>query len=114
MQVVEKPWGREEIIEVNDAYCVKRLTMNAGCQCSYQYHLEKVETIYVVYGYLYITIEDDSDTKLEKTYSAGDTITIQPGTKHRMRAGATQAIYVECSTPQLEDVVRVEDDYGRS
>lgn len=109
MEIVEKPWGREEIIEVNDAYCVKKLTMNAGCRCSYQYHERKLETIYVVYGYLYITIEDET-----RCYSAGDTITIEPRTRHRMAAKAVQAVYIECSTPDLEDVVRIEDDFGRS
>jgi len=108
MEVIPKPWGREEIIEVNDAYCVKKLTMNAGCRCSYQYHERKVETIYVVFGCLYITIEGET-----KCFVAGDSVTILPGVKHRMAAKATQSVYIECSTPDLEDVVRVNDDFGR-
>jgi len=109
MRVVEKPWGKEEIIEVNDAYCVKRLTMHSGCRCSYQYHERKTETIYVIRGPLYITIEGET-----KSYSPGETITIKPRVKHRMSAVEMHAIYVECSTPDLEDVVRVDDDFGRA
>jgi len=109
MRVVEKPWGREEIIEVNDHYCVKKLTMNPGCRCSYQYHEQKLETIHVIRGMLYITIEGQT-----LSYSPGDSVTIKPGVKHRMSAKAVEGVYLECSTPDLEDVVRVEDDFGRS
>lgn len=54
MQVIEKPWGREEVIEINDKYMLKKLTMFAGHRCSLQYHNTKKETIYILSGVLKI------------------------------------------------------------
>lgn len=53
-QVIEKPWGQEEVLEINDRYLVKKLTMHKGHRCSLQYHLVKKETIYVLSGQLKI------------------------------------------------------------
>lgn len=110
MKVIEKPWGKEEILEVNDKYVVKKLTMNHGCKCSLQYHNEKMETIYVLKGVLTITIDG-----VQYDYVDGMVVTIEPGQVHRMEAlhGVKKAVYLECSTPQLDDVVRIEDDYNR-
>jgi len=110
MNVIEKPWGKEEILEVNNKYVVKRLTMNHGCKCSLQYHNEKKETIYVLEGVLSITIDG-----IIHDYVEGMVVTIEPGQVHRMEAryGVKNAVYLECSTPQLDDVIRLEDDYNR-
>ena len=113
MKVIEKPWGKEEILEVNDNYVVKRLTMNAGCKCSLQYHNEKMETIYVLKGPLYVHTNHGSVSINENMIFSGEYITITAGTVHRMEAKETEAVYLECSTPQLDDVVRIEDDYNR-
>ena len=108
MELIKKPWGQEEILETNERYTVKRLLMKNGCQCSYQYHEKKLETIMVISGELTIVYEDG-----EKQYISGDVITIEPFKKHRMAARNGDSLYYECSTSELEDVVRVEDYYGR-
>ena len=107
MQVIEKPWGKEELIAEEDEYIVKRLFMIENRRCSLQYHKEKTETIYVISGKLLLTIDDEEFTMLP-----GEFITILPTTMHRMEA-LIDTIYLECSTTELDDVIRVEDDYGR-
>jgi mannose-6-phosphate isomerase len=111
-KVIEKPWGREEIVEINDKYMVKKLTMWAGCRCSLQYHNLKKETIYVLSGVLKITQGTGVNVLEEKLYRAGDTITIPPGLIHRME-GVEDSVYLEASTPEMDDVVRLVDDYQR-
>jgi mannose-6-phosphate isomerase len=108
IRIIDKPWGREEILENNEKYTVKRLTMNEGCRCSYQYHERKLETVFVLEGELIITYEDG-----ERRYNPGEFVTIKPFEKHRMSSEKGNAIYLECSTSELEDVVRINDDYGR-
>ena len=112
-QIVEKPWGRETLIEVNDKYVVKTLEMWAGLRCSLQYHEMKHETLYVLQGVLKVTIGDSPDSLTERILRKGDTIVILPGQIHRM-TGIEDAMYLEASTTELEDVVRLSDDYGRS
>lgn len=112
MQVIEKPWGREEVIEINQKYMVKKLTMFAGHRCSLQYHNIKKETIYVLSGTLKIFQGTSQDALEDKIYRAGDSITIHPGIIHRME-GVEDSVYLEASTPELEDVVRLVDDYQR-
>lgn len=108
MKIINKPWGMEEILETNDKYTVKRLLMKNGCRCSYQYHKKKLETIMVISGKLTIVFESE-----EKEYSPGDIITIKPFEKHRMAAKSGDSTYFECSTSELDDVIRINDDYGR-
>jgi len=111
-RVIEKPWGREEVIEVNQKYMVKRLTMWAGHRCSLQFHNIKRETIYVLSGLLKISQGPDQSTLTEKLYRAGEAITIEPGVVHRME-GVEDSVYLEASTPEMDDVVRLVDDYQR-
>lgn len=108
MERINKPWGFEEILETNSFYTVKRLLMKAGHQCSYQLHREKTETVYCLDGILTIVMEIG-----DATLNSGDIMTILPLTKHRMRAALQDCLYLECSTSQLDDVVRFDDDYGR-
>jgi len=110
--VIEKPWGMEEVIEKNDRYMVKKLTMWAGHRCSLQYHNVKMETIYVLSGVLKIIQGQSQDSLEEKIYHAGDCMTIPPGLIHRME-GIEDAVYLEASTPEMDDVVRLLDDYKR-
>ena len=112
MNVVEKPWGREELIEVNDRYTVKRLTMRAGHRCSLQYHRMKRETIYVLSGKLRIERGELGGTLDPIDFLPGDSVTIPAGEVHRMIADE-DAVYLEASTSELEDVVRIADDYSR-
>jgi mannose-6-phosphate isomerase-like protein (cupin superfamily) len=113
MQVIEKPWGREEVIEINDKYMVKKLTMWAGHRCSLQYHNIKKETIYVLSGVLNIIQGMSQDALTDKYYRSGDTVTISPGIIHRME-GIEDSVYLEASTPEMDDVVRLVDDYQRA
>lgn len=109
METIEKPWGREEILARQDRYVVKRLHINKGCRCSLQYHKYKMETIYVLEGMLILQINSQAILVWP-----GYHYTIMPGEIHRMEGGALNgAVYLECSTTELDDVVRVEDDYDR-
>ena len=112
-KVIEKPWGREEVVEINERYMVKKLTMWAGHRCSLQYHNIKKETVYVLSGVLKIIHGTTPDALEEKLFRAGDTITIAPGLIHRME-GVEDAVYLEASTPEMDDVVRLVDDYQRA
>ncbi|WP_338849078.1 hypothetical protein V8J88_08995 [Massilia sp. W12] len=112
MQVIEKPWGREEVIEINERYMMKKLTMWKGHRCSMQYHNIKCETIYVLSGQLRIYAGPDLEHLDARIYTGGETITIKPGTVHRMEA-VEDSVYLEASTPEMEDVVRLSDDYKR-
>ena len=113
MQIIEKPWGCEEVIEINDKYMVKKLTMFAGHRCSLQYHNIKKETIYVLSGLLKIVQGTSQDALEYKLYRAGDSLTIPPGLIHRME-GVEESVYLEASTPEIDDVVRLVDDYQRA
>ena len=91
---------------------VKKLTMKKNHRCSLQYHDFKKETIYVLSGNLKILIGKDKDNLDAKVHTAGDSITIYPGMVHRME-GVTDSVYLEASTPEMEDVIRLSDDYKR-
>ena len=113
MNIIEKPWGNEEVIEINERYMVKRLTMWKGHRCSMQYHKMKCETIYVLSGKLLIHYGPTLEGLVSKVFDSGETITIKPKVVHRME-GIEDCIYLEASTPELEDVVRLVDDYQRT
>jgi mannose-6-phosphate isomerase-like protein (cupin superfamily) len=110
---IEKPWGSEELLEVNDKYVVKKLCMNKGHSCSLQYHKLKTETITVLSGYLSIYIGDSIDNIQKQVLTFGESITIKPYTIHRMSAEDDDCVYIESSTNELWDVVRLQDDYLR-
>ena len=106
---ISKPWGFEEILETNPNYTVKRLFMRKRHQCSYQYHQKKVETVLVLEGELTVVFEGE-----EKAFKRGQFFTVNPLQKHRMKAEREDVLYLECSTSELDDVVRIKDDYGRN
>jgi quercetin dioxygenase-like cupin family protein len=86
--------------------------MKEGCSCSIQYHELKRETIVVLSGSMNISIGPTLGSLQPKLYTAGDTVTIEPYTVHRMSA-QEDCLYMETSTNELWDVVRLIDDYGR-
>lgn len=110
---IEKPWGYEELIECNDKYVVKKLFMKKGHSCSIQYHELKTETIIVLNGVLNIYTGNDIDNLSIKKYCTGESITIYPYTIHRMEAEDDDALYIETSTNELWDVIRLKDNYNR-
>ena len=113
MRIIEKPWGKEEIIEINENYMVKKLTMFKNHRCSLQFHNYKKETIYVLSGSLKIISGPNSHDLLENIFTSGEATTILPGIVHRMEA-LEDSVYLEASTPEIDDVVRINDDYNRT
>ena len=112
MQVIEKPWGKEEVIELNHKYMVKKLTMWKNHRCSLQLHKNKKETIFVLSGKLRIISGPNINELYSRIFSEGESMTISPGIVHRME-GAEDSVYLEASTPEMDDVVRLDDDYQR-
>ena len=109
---VPKPWGYELIFAKTDRYVGKILHVNRGECLSLQYHNRKEETLYVLRGELKLTIESDGDRR-ELALRAGEAFHIPPLLIHRMEAVEDTDV-AEVSTPELDDVVRLEDRYGRS
>lgn len=112
MKTVYKPWGREEWLELNDKYCYKRIYINAGHRTSYQYHMRKTETNYIIEGSAEVWLENDQGVVDKSKMTAGDFFTVVPGRKHRVIA-ITDIILQEVSTPEVDDVIRLEDDAKR-
>lgn len=113
MRRVEKPWGYEIVFAENERYAGKILHVDAGHALSLQYHERKDETLYVLRGEVTLLVDAEKDGTLrEVKLSAGDSYRIRPGVRHRMSASAPCDL-VEVSSPELDDVVRLEDRYGR-
>jgi mannose-6-phosphate isomerase len=112
MKTVVKPWGSEAWVVVNESYALKRIVIKEGTRSSLQYHQRKLETIYVESGSLRAWLEDRSGRLRVRVVSSGGTYTVLPGRRHRVLA-LEDCVLFEVSTPELDDLVRVEDDYGR-
>jgi quercetin dioxygenase-like cupin family protein len=123
---VPKPWGYEIIWARTDRYVGKILHINAGEKLSVQYHNRKEETVYLLQGELRYWVYTELDARgksaeelsrngiqlRDMQLSTGDAFRITPGTIHSMEA-VTDCDILEASTPELDDVVRLEDRYGR-
>jgi mannose-6-phosphate isomerase-like protein (cupin superfamily) len=112
MRTVPKPWGREVIFAENERYAGKLLHLSAGHALSLQYHERKDETLYVLEGEVNLEVEEDGAMQT-RTLSPGQAYRIKPFVKHRMRA-EKPCVILEVSSPELDDVVRLEDAYGRA
>jgi mannose-6-phosphate isomerase len=110
---VDKPWGYELRWAVTDRYLGKLLHVNKGEALSLQYHERKDEYQYVVAGSVDIEVGGADGALTTLRMSAGDTLHIKPGTRHRITAIDDTDIF-EVSTPDGEDVVRIADRYGRA
>ena len=110
---VEKPWGYELIWAHTDRYVGKLLVVETGKRLSLQLHRVKDETIYVASGRLRLHLENDDGEIATREMGPGDHNRIPVGRRHRFEAIERVEI-IEVSTPELDDVVRVEDDYGRA
>src|SRR5919112_6066267 len=108
---VEKPWGHETIWALTDRYCGKILHIKAGHALSVQYHDRKDETVHLLSGRLVYWVKVDGEMR-DMRLEAGQSFRITPGTVHYMEA-ITDCDVLEASTPELDDVVRLEDRYGR-
>jgi mannose-6-phosphate isomerase-like protein (cupin superfamily) len=111
-QIVDKPWGHELIWAHTERYVGKILHINKGESLSYQYHRVKDETVRLLEGAMEMDLEIDN-RKSTIRLKSGDCLHITPGMKHRMTAIETCDV-LEVSTPELDDVVRLEDRYGRA
>jgi mannose-6-phosphate isomerase-like protein (cupin superfamily) len=109
---VDKPWGYELIWAETASYVGKILHVNEGKALSLQYHMRKDETIHLLRGRMRFQIGETVDQLRDVDLSEGDSFRIIPGTVHRMIA-LTDVDILEASTPHLDDVVRLEDRYGR-
>jgi mannose-6-phosphate isomerase-like protein (cupin superfamily) len=110
---VEKPWGHELIWALTDEYCGKVLFVKAGHSLSLQFHREKDEAWLVHSGRARVELGEAGDSLLkEEIVGAGAAFHFTPGTVHRVTAIEDTTI-LEVSTPHLDDIVRLEDDYGR-
>ena len=110
-KIVEKPWGYEIIWAHTERYVGKILHINKGESLSYQYHVVKDETIRLLTGALEMDVERDGERQ-KLRLAPGESLHIVPGMKHRMIA-VEDCDVLEVSTPELDDVVRLEDRYGR-
>ena len=108
---VPKPWGHETIWAKTDAYVGKILHIKAGESLSVQYHTVKDETVYLMSGQLKYRVWE-GDRPVDVNLEIGDAYRVTPGTVHQMEA-VTDCDVLEVSTPHLDDVVRLEDRYGR-
>jgi len=109
LNVIEKPWGREIILRQTADYVVKTLCVNAGCRLSLQYHRVKSEAMQLGSGRAFLEIHEDG---IVTEHDLRQSVEILPGTVHRLVA-IDDCEVVEVSTPELDDVVRLEDDYKR-
>lgn len=108
VDIVQKPWGREIHFAIEEEYLGKILEVKKGKRLSFQYHTKKKETMYLLSGRIRLRLGDD-----EEEVEVGKSVTIAPGEKHRVEALEDSQI-VEVSTSHLDDIVRLEDDHGRS
>lgn len=110
---VEKPWGYELIFAETDRYVGKVLSIQPGEALSLQFHHRKDETFFVARGGMELEVQE-GDARVRHALGVGDSYHVTPGTIHRMVAGHDGCELFEVSTPDLDDVVRLEDRYGRT
>jgi len=109
---VAKPWGHELVFAENERYAGKILHLEPGHCLSLQYHERKDETLFVLTGEVMLLVGGEGSLQ-EVRLKPGDSYRIRPGVRHRMSADVASDL-VEVSSPELEDVVRLEDRYGRA
>ena len=109
---VEKPWGYELWLELNEFYAFKLIHMEKGNRCSLQSHDYKIEVNYVIEGEAEVLLENNKGEMESKIYKVGSGWTVPLGRKHRVIAKESYTA-LEVSTPHLNDVVRYQDDTNR-
>lgn len=109
---LDKPWGWELWWTVTDRYVGKVIFINAGQRLSLQYHNEKDESVFVIEGEMLLHLEDGAGKLQSIPLGPGDYRRVPAGKRHRFEA-VTDTRLIEVSTPELDDVVRLDDDFGR-
>jgi mannose-6-phosphate isomerase len=109
---VDKPWGYELRFAITDRYLGKMIHVNTGQALSLQYHERKDETLLLTSGLMDLELEDDGGAMAVHRMTPGDVVRILPHRKHRMTA-VEECEFFEVSSPEIDDVVRLEDRYGR-
>jgi mannose-6-phosphate isomerase-like protein (cupin superfamily) len=109
----EKPWGYELLFALTNQYAGKLIFVNKGHRLSLQYHSKKDETLLIQQGKVLLEIGDEVGSLKSVALNAGDSIHLSPMTMHRLQALEDTVIF-EVSTPELADVTRLADDYGRA
>lgn len=111
-QIVEKPWGREVIYAAGQRFAGKLLEVRGGARLSLHVHARKHETFYVQRGEALLWAGDTADTLERLRLGPGDTVDLPPGVVHRLEA-VVDCVLLEASSPELDDLIRLDDDYGR-
>jgi len=110
---IAKPWGYELIWARTDRYVGKILHINKGESLSLQYHEVKDETLCLLSGALQLEVGDSEGTMESLRLTPGESIHLPPGRRHQLIALEDSDV-LEASTPELDDVVRLADRYGRA
>ncbi len=113
IKIIKKPWGEEIWFAQNEHYAGKILKVTKGHRISLQYHEKKQETQYLYKGSVKMIFGDDVENLQERVLKVGEKFDINPPMIHRVHALEDSEIF-EVSTPELDDVVKLQDDYGRS
>lgn len=113
LEISERPWGKYQVLLTSASSQVKEITVNAGSRLSYQTHQKRAEHWFITQGPAIVTIDG-----VTKTLQVGESIDIPIGVAHRMAAPDTNAVsFIEVQTGTYfgeDDIVRLEDDFGRS
>lgn len=112
VKIVPKPWGHEVIWARTELYVGKLLHIKAGQALSVQYHQQKDETIHLLRGTMIYRVGRSAEDLVEVPLAEGESFRNTPGVVHQMEA-VTDCDVLEASTPHLDDVVRLNDRYGR-
>ncbi len=111
-RIIEKPWGRETILAETECYAGKILFVARGSRLSLQHHEHKSETMYLLHGRIRLSVGRSQDDLQEVELGQGELIDLPVGTVHRVQALEDSQI-IEASSPELDDIVRLADDFGR-
>jgi mannose-6-phosphate isomerase len=110
---VEKPWGYEVVYALTERYCGKVIFVRKGEELSLQFHREKDEVVYLHEGRIELQVGEPGRPLDVEVVTPGRAFRLRPGIVHRWRA-LEDSVVLEVSTPEIDDVVRLEDRYGRA
>jgi mannose-6-phosphate isomerase len=110
---VAKPWGSEELLASTDLYALKLIRVQKGSRPSLQFHRRKSESLFLLSGKLRVEMGENKDELTADEILPGECLDVPLGRVHRVSA-LEDSVIIEVSTPELDDVVRIEDDYGRT